>query len=338
MSNEAGREIAVNKSPNKSIDKEEANARWIFLRMAPLIAVGVLATVKLSKEYFTTESDVENNIPIGNTGKSMSIIYGGHMPKINAQLSKQYEPSRIFFEGVYLINKPINELESDETLRRISLGFDKTNQQLPLEFAIKNNIPILLPDLTFNDFRDPQIMANILGYLLISDTFAPIFAPLYDKLVTDFQSTPTENNKTTENIWNITKLILAAPPISETLLMFSSNRRVKNTIRTINNRILPFIDTLKGQGRDIMYAAKMHMLAQNKTIDDDESVLHMGKNHILKPLLEQNTDTLYKLVHDNRHWLKMFYSHDSLCNVIKFTDIKNDKSNLSGKMEELLSD
>jgi hypothetical protein len=263
----------------------------------------------------------------------MSIIYGNHFTDTSTQTINAYEPSLIFYEATNLIDKPINELNSDELLHRIKLGFEGSNQQSSLEYSIENNIPILLPDLTLNSFVDPQIIEGLLGFLLTSDALSPVFAPIYDKLVADSKTATAQDSKKPETIKTVAKLLLTAPPISESLLMFSSDRRLKNTIRTINNKIFPFLDTLKGQGRDIVFAAKMHMLVDNQVINDDNSLAHWGQDHILQPLLTQDTDSLYKLIHDNRQWLKMFYTQESLCNIVQFTDIKANSDTLSGKME-----
>lgn len=330
-----------------TLSKSSDMSRRDFLRMSSLILLGIFATGKLGEEYFISEPTVEKDIPIGKTGKSTSIVYGNHFTDTPEQTFINIKPSLMFYEAVNLLDKPIDDLNPEELLQRIKSAFDGTNQQTSLEFSINNNIPILFPDLTLNNFIDPQVVQSVLGFLLTSEVLSPVFSPLYDKLFADEQPTSkTIDTKSPKMIEIVSKALLTAPLTSETLLMFSRDRKAKNVIRTINNQILPFIDTLKGQGRDIVYAAKMHMLVDNQFIKDNNSVSQWGGTHILQPFIVQDTESTYKLIHDNRHWLKMFYSHESLCNIVQFTDITNNNEVLSGKMdvihldkmEELLKD
>lgn len=321
-------------------------SRFDFIMLSGM-TLGLAASWRLASNFLDLDGNTSptESTPIGNTNKALITIFGSHINATKTEKSiidTGISPNLFLFEAMNAIRDSLPwQTDSDKALGLLENAILGTNEQAPLEMAVKRQIPIVLPDVTTKAI-DLQTTTDVINFVSATSSFSIV----YDMFAQMLKINPNELNSK-KVITNVAKLLLLAPSTSEFSLLLTQNRQLKNAVRAVNQTIIPYLETIKGQGRDLVFAAKTHMMAHMDVIPTTGTIAFWGENHIQKQLISDDTETLYKQIRQNRTLLKLLYTTESLTNVVYIDKLhRGTNGKISGqseyikleKMKELLAD
>ncbi len=235
-------------------------------------------------------------IPVGKSNTHFDLYLGTHLSEGNARelLKRREIPYRhILFEEINGLEHLIGRAGKDREFVDEWIGWQEIGgkNSLPLaEYARDKNATIWMPDIQMlNDTQTSKllIMTNLPKILTM---FSGGFAAY--KLFLDKINVDGTGRQAVELISSLIALYVTSPGAALGAAHLSRNRNVQEMAYTFIQTLYPFYQDTLRDGRDMVFAMKMHLLERHKQIEGNDNAASWGSAHFPEKYLRLSTEEL----------------------------------------------